>query len=101
VHNVYLLAGAWRIVRNVLRELKALGLGDTDVCGQLRASEKIRARYLVLYDVITMLARMGQQRVSNIAAATGRSLTLSSCVMDDIKPCLYPLYSPLCALLCA
>ncbi|KAF8495845.1 hypothetical protein JB92DRAFT_2992064 [Gautieria morchelliformis] len=70
IHNVYLLAGAWRIVRNILRELEAIGLDDRDVRGQLRASEKIRARYLVLYDIITMLARMGQQRVASIAAAT-------------------------------
>ncbi|KAF8578003.1 hypothetical protein K439DRAFT_1621649 [Ramaria rubella] len=70
VHNAYLLAGSWRIVRNILKELEAMGLGHSDVRGQLRANEKLRARYLILYDMVTTLARMGQQRVSNVAAGT-------------------------------
>lgn len=76
VHNVYLLAGAWRIVRKVLKDLQATGLSDIDVRTQLRMSKKLRSRYLVLFDIITMLARMGQQRVANVAAATGTFLCL-------------------------
>ena len=72
IHNVYLLAGAWRIVRNILKELEAMGLDDTDVRSQLRADEKLRTRYIVLYEIITMLARMGQQRIANLAAATSK-----------------------------
>lgn len=100
MHNVYLLAGAWRIVRNILKELEAMGLDDTDVRRQLRASGKMREKYLALYDIITMLTRMGQRRLANIAAATGRLRPLL-CVMDDPKPCLCHLYSPLCTILCA
>ena len=54
-----------------------MGLHDTDARRQLRANEKIRATYLVLYDIITMLARMGQQRLANIAAATRKPFSLS------------------------
>ncbi|KAF8520493.1 hypothetical protein BU17DRAFT_89092 [Hysterangium stoloniferum] len=70
VHNVYFLAGSWKIVRNLLMELQAMHLHDSDVRGQLQHNVKLRERYLVLFQVIIMLARMGQARVAHIAAAT-------------------------------
>jgi hypothetical protein len=70
---VYFLAGSWRIVRNLLVELQAMHLNDSDVRGQLRQHTRLRERYLVLFQVVTMLARMGQDRVAHIAAATRTS----------------------------
>lgn len=91
MHNVYLLAGAWRIVRNILKELEAMGLDDTDVRHQLRASEKMREKYLALYDIITMLTRMGQRRLANIAAATGRLRPF--CVLWMIQSHAYAIFT--------
>ena len=51
-----------------------MGLDDNDVRGQLRMNEKMRAKYLLLYDIVTTVARMGQQRVANLTAASGKAI---------------------------
>ena len=56
-----------------------MGLDDTDARSQLRTNPNIRTRYLALYDMITLLGRMGQQRLANIAAATSKWVPLTLC----------------------
>ncbi|GJJ06380.1 hypothetical protein Clacol_000571 [Clathrus columnatus] len=70
LHNLYLLSAGWRIVKTVLRELKTMHIDASEVREQLGRNVKLRSKYLLLYDMVTTLARLGQQRVANIAAAT-------------------------------
>lgn len=70
MHNLYLLAACWKVVKNIIKELKVMHFDASEVHEQLARNIKLRDKYLLLYDVITTLARSGQQRIANITAAT-------------------------------
>lgn len=59
---------------------------------QLARNIKLRDKYLLLYDVVTTLARSGQQRIANIAAATRKPIFLNHLIETNI----FPILSALC-----
>ncbi|KAF7980729.1 hypothetical protein HWV62_36739 [Athelia sp. TMB] len=67
VHNAYMLASAWSIILGTLGELKLDGLGDRTAQADLKKNEDLRARYLVLYDMVCKLAEIGQQKFAVLA----------------------------------
>ncbi|KIJ49573.1 hypothetical protein M422DRAFT_246653 [Sphaerobolus stellatus SS14] len=70
LHNVYLLAGAWRIVRDMVKQLQDLNLNEADVRSDLRNREKVRERYLALFDMVTAIVRLNQKTVTSLVAGT-------------------------------
>jgi hypothetical protein len=74
IHNAYLLASAWKIVSDTLHELAQEGLTDEKIKMQLRNNESLRARYLVLYDMATVLVNLSQAKFSLLATTTRKIL---------------------------
>ncbi|KAF8904426.1 hypothetical protein CPB84DRAFT_1727744 [Gymnopilus junonius] len=70
VHNAYMLASAWRLVSDSLNELAIDGLTDKNVKAKLKNDPDIRARYLVVYDMVNDLITMSQNRFSVLATTT-------------------------------
>lgn len=70
IHNAYLLASAWKIVSETLHELAQEGLTDQTIKMQLRRNENLRARYLVLYDMVNLLVNLSQAKFSLLATTT-------------------------------
>jgi hypothetical protein len=70
IHNAYLLASAWKIVMETLHELARDGLTDETIKIQLKNNQKLRARYLVLYDMVTELVNLSQAKFSVLATTT-------------------------------
>jgi hypothetical protein len=67
IHNTYLLASGWKIVADNLIQLQEDGLTDNDVPAQLKASERLRARFMTLYDMVNTLVETMQNRFSFLA----------------------------------
>jgi len=70
IHNTYLLASAWKLVSDTLHELAQQGLTDKTIKMQLRNNVNLRARYLVLYDLVTVLVNLSQVKFSLLATTT-------------------------------
>jgi hypothetical protein len=64
IHNAYLLAASWKVVSNVLQDLKARDLQDANVRKQLTNSVHMRDAYLLVVDTIAMLSSLVQQELS-------------------------------------
>ena len=75
IHNAYLLASAWKIVSETLYELAEDGLTDQGIKSQLRSHENLRARYLVLYDMVNVLVNLSQAKFSVLATTTRKILS--------------------------
>ena len=70
IHNAYMLASAWKLVLDTLGELQLDGLGDRTAQADLRKHENLRSRYLVLYDMVSKLVEIGQNKFSVLATTT-------------------------------
>ncbi|KAI6040310.1 hypothetical protein EDC04DRAFT_2894291 [Pisolithus marmoratus] len=70
IHNAYMIASGWRIVLDTLRGLVKSGLKDATAHTQLRKDEGLRSRYLVLCDIVNVLADLGQMQFSVLATTT-------------------------------
>jgi len=70
IHNAYMLASAWKLVLDTLGELQEDGLGDRTAQVDLRKNEDLRSRYLVLYDMVSKLVEIGQNKFSVLATTT-------------------------------
>ena len=68
-----MLASAWKLVSETLYDLAELGVTDGTIKSQIRSNGVIRARYLVLYDLVNTLVSMGQARFSVLATTTRKS----------------------------
>ena len=68
-----MLASAWKLVSETLYDLVELGVTDGTIKSQIRNNGVIRARYLVLYDLVNILVSMGQARFSVLATTTRES----------------------------
>ncbi|KDQ57640.1 hypothetical protein JAAARDRAFT_35330 [Jaapia argillacea MUCL 33604] len=55
VHNSYMLASAWKIVRDTLHELDDEGLRQDRVRVDVRRNERLRSLYLVMYDMVNII----------------------------------------------
>ncbi|TRM69506.1 hypothetical protein BD626DRAFT_533140 [Schizophyllum amplum] len=67
IHNAYLLASAWKIASDTLALLAREGLEDRTVKQQLKSNEKMRSRYLVLFDMVGHLVDMTQTKFAVLA----------------------------------
>jgi len=65
-----MMAGAWHIVRDLTKQLQDLQLNEKDIRGDLRKHEKLRERYLALYDMVIETAKLAQENVAKMAAGT-------------------------------
>jgi orotate phosphoribosyltransferase-like protein len=66
-------ASAWKVVCEALHELEEQGVDDKKIKDELGLSRNLRARYLVLYDMVSHLANANQVKVSVLATTTGKS----------------------------
>lgn len=65
-----MLASAWSIILGTLGELKLDGLGDRTAQADLRRNDDLRARYLVLHDMVSKLVDIGQNKFAVLATIT-------------------------------
>jgi hypothetical protein len=72
-----MLASAWRIVSETLNGLAIDGLTDKNVKTKLKNDPNLRARYLVLFDIVKILVKMDQDRFS-VLATTARAYKYSA-----------------------
>ncbi|KIO10195.1 hypothetical protein M404DRAFT_21860 [Pisolithus tinctorius Marx 270] len=70
IHNAHMIASGWRIVLDMLRGLVKSGLKDGTAHRQLQKDEGLRSRYLVLCDIVNVLADLGQMQFSVLATTT-------------------------------
>jgi hypothetical protein len=75
IHNAYVLASGWSIVLDALRELKTAGFSDSTAKTQLQKMPKLRSRYLVLYDMVGVLANISQAKFSLLATTTRKAVS--------------------------
>lgn len=92
-----MLASAWRLVGDTLRELSEAGVQDTTVKTYLGKDANIRAKYLVLYDIVNIVAQAGQSKFALLATTarkqssfvpTVQKQTYSSCRISTLLPVL-------------
>jgi hypothetical protein len=57
-------------VLDTLGELQEDGLGDRTAQADLKKREDLRSRYLVLYDMVSKLVEIGQNKFSVLATTT-------------------------------
>ncbi|TFK44345.1 hypothetical protein BDQ12DRAFT_672818 [Crucibulum laeve] len=67
IHNTYMLASAWKIIKDTLHDLQKQGISDKNVKLKLKNDPALRDRYLVLYDIVNVLVNMSQARFSVLA----------------------------------
>ncbi|KAF8348288.1 hypothetical protein F5887DRAFT_880568 [Amanita rubescens] len=70
IHNLYMLAAGWRIVRDTLIEFAVSGLADDNVKTKLKNNHQFRQRYLTLYDMVGILVHLSQSQTSVLATTT-------------------------------
>ncbi|KAF7305999.1 hypothetical protein HMN09_00754400 [Mycena chlorophos] len=72
IHNVYMLASAWKIVADALHDLEDLGLtDDVDVKVQLKNNSTLRSKYIAIFHFVThTLLKFFQERFSVLATTT-------------------------------
>ncbi|KAF8199716.1 hypothetical protein BJ912DRAFT_950065 [Pholiota molesta] len=67
IHNSYMLASAWKMVSDRLNEFAVEGLTDQNAKLQLQSNADMRARYLVLCNMVDVLVKMNQDRSAVLA----------------------------------
>jgi len=70
IHNLYMLAAGWRVVRDTLIEFAVSGLADDNVKTKLKNNHQFRQRYLTLYDMVGILVHLSQSQTSVLATTT-------------------------------
>ncbi|KZT72233.1 hypothetical protein DAEQUDRAFT_723437 [Daedalea quercina L-15889] len=67
IHNAYMMAAAWRIIGDLLRDFADSGLEDRTVKSKLQRDPELRTRYLVLYDVVNIVTQASQDKFALLA----------------------------------
>ncbi|KAI0074642.1 hypothetical protein K474DRAFT_1665173 [Panus rudis PR-1116 ss-1] len=83
IHNAYMLASAWKIVWKTLKELSNSGLNDDNVRQRLKSDGGLRAKYLVLYDTVNILADASQSKFALLATTAPHFAPYFKKVQDD------------------
>lgn len=68
-----MLASAWNLVVQGLKELERIGLVERNVRDQLRQSERMRIIYLVVFKMVENIIAIDQQQLRYIAQFTGEN----------------------------
>lgn len=71
IHNAYLLAAAWKVIRDALLDLKERDLKDADVHHQLKCDDGQRDSYLLVWDCVSMLLECALQELKTDVAGSG------------------------------
>lgn len=71
-----MLASAWKLVLDSLGELRVDGLESRTASTSLKNDEDFRSRYLVLYDMVSKLVEIGQNKFSVLATTTRKLVSL-------------------------
>ncbi|KAF5351689.1 hypothetical protein D9756_007604 [Leucocoprinus leucothites] len=67
IHNQYMMASAWRMVGNILRELIGRGTSNKNVKALLKNDNRIRGLYFALFRMVEVMVDINQQRFSGLA----------------------------------
>ncbi|KAK2464212.1 hypothetical protein APHAL10511_003669 [Amanita phalloides] len=70
IHNTYMLAAGWRIVRDTLVDFARSGLSDDNVKIKLKNSLEFRQHFLALYDMSNILVSLSQEKAAVLATTT-------------------------------
>ncbi len=65
-----MLSSAWRLIGETLQELEEQGLEDGTARDELKKNESMRARYLLLFDTVNVLAQASQERLGLLATSS-------------------------------
>ena len=71
IHNSYMLASAWKIVRDRLEILEQKGIDNSRVRSQLANKPNLRQEYFAVCNVLNALIDALQARFSVLAATAG------------------------------
>jgi hypothetical protein len=71
IHNSYLFASAWKLIRNHLNILQRHDFDDTSLRSQLQQDTVLRTEYLVLFDMVNILVNVTQAKFSLLATTAG------------------------------
>ncbi|KAH9935650.1 uncharacterized protein B0H18DRAFT_419553 [Fomitopsis serialis] len=58
-----MMASAWSLIGDILRDLADAGVEDKSVKTKLQKDPELRTRYLVLYDIVNIVAQAGQDKL--------------------------------------
>lgn len=65
-----MLAAAWKMVMEVLKELDGYGTPDSQTHKKLSLDSEFRERYLVLYDIVNVLVEAGHAHFQVLVTTT-------------------------------
>ena len=65
------MASGWRLVGDMFRDFAEDGIDDSTVRVQLRNNAQLRSRYLVLCDIVHVLAQASQAKFALLATTAG------------------------------
>lgn len=57
-----MMAAAWRIIGDLIRDLADAGIEDKTVKAKLQRDVALRTRYLVLYDIVNIVTQAAQDK---------------------------------------
>jgi len=66
-----MVASAWKIIGNILRELIDRGMSNKNVKALLKNDNKIRSLYFALFRMVEVMVDINQQRFSGLALNSG------------------------------
>ncbi|KIP10936.1 hypothetical protein PHLGIDRAFT_125248 [Phlebiopsis gigantea 11061_1 CR5-6] len=69
IHNAYMLTASWRLAGAWLTDICDAGFDHDQVKGALHRDSIFRARYLVLYDLVSIIVNANQQKFAVLATS--------------------------------
>lgn len=76
IHNAYMLASAWKIIGNTLRDFVDAGLDGSATRPLLKTDSDLRSKFIVLYDIVNVVAQAGQAKFA-LLVTTARTRSAS------------------------
>ncbi|PCH43414.1 hypothetical protein WOLCODRAFT_138330 [Wolfiporia cocos MD-104 SS10] len=70
VHNAYMMASAWKLITDTFQDLAEAGVQDNTIRAQLKKDASLRSRFLVLYDIVNIVAQAAQTKFALLATTT-------------------------------
>ncbi|TFY60551.1 hypothetical protein EVJ58_g5078 [Rhodofomes roseus] len=69
IHNAYMMASAWCLIGDFLRDFADAGVEDKSVKMKLQKDPELRTRYLILYDIVNIVAQAAQDNIGLLATS--------------------------------
>ncbi|TFY80469.1 hypothetical protein EWM64_g3543 [Hericium alpestre] len=83
IHNTYMLASMWRMIKNGLSNLDSEGLSSSKIRQQLQQNEGMRIEYMMLYDAVNTLVDVAHDKFSSLATSADHFSQYFRRVSDD------------------